>query len=115
MQWNGEADIQIIRVLLRFLISKHIPIPYAEIAAEFGVTPKAVMHRLRKLREEPVNSTGENNDGGERNRVAEAAGAGGELAFPLELPTGGKGRRRAEGKKKPSNKVLKGRVGKPEY
>ena len=73
------------------------------------------MHRLRKLREESVNTTGENNDGGERNRVAEAEAVDGELAFSLEFPTGGKGRRRAEGKKKPSNKVLKGRVGKREY
>ena len=114
MQWNEKADVQILRVLLRFLTSKHIPIPYAEIAAEFGVTPMAVSHRLRKIREEPANATGENHSGGERNRVAEAGATGG-LASPLELPTGGKGRRRAEGKKKPSDKVLKGRVGKPEY
>lgn len=120
MQWNDRADAQILHILLRFLTSKNISIPYAEIAAEiaaeFGVTRMAVSHRFRKLKEEPANTMGENHGGGGGNRAAEETAAEGEkLASSIEFPPAGKGRRRAESKKKPSNKVRKGRVGKPGY
>lgn len=120
MQWNDKADAQILRILLRFLTTKNISIPYAEvaaeIAAEFGVTPKAVTHRLRKLKEDPANTMGENyGGGGESHATGDTAAEGEELASPIEFPTAGKGRRSAESKKKPSNKVRKGRVGKPGY
>ena len=111
MHWNAEADARILRTLLRYLTAQHIPIPYAEIAAEFGVTPRAVAHRIRKIREESTNSVSEGYEGGEGNRATETATADGEKLPPLlEMPTGKRGRGRTGGRKLPSNKVCEGRV-----
>lgn len=113
MHWNNEADLQILRILVRFLTSQRIPIPYAEISAEFGVTTKAVRHRIRKLREEPVNGVSEGRSDEEGNCAIETTAADGEeLDSPLEMPAGKKGRRLAGSRKLPNNKVREGRVGK---
>ena len=114
MIWNAETNTQILLILLRYLASQNIRIPYAEIAAEFGVTSNSVNHRIRKLRGESTNSVRDGYNGGEGNRASETGTADGEdLASPLEMSTGKKGRRRAGGRKLPSNKVREGRVGKP--
>ncbi|KAF8468804.1 hypothetical protein BDZ91DRAFT_721151 [Kalaharituber pfeilii] len=54
MRWTPEADVHLFRIVLKVLSNQKIPIPYSEIATEFGhdLSTKAVTHRIQIERDD---------------------------------------------------------------
>lgn len=63
--WTNEADLALFTILLRQLQSLRVRIPYADIAAEFGlgITDNAVRNRLQRLRDVRHDILDPNNSG----------------------------------------------------